>query len=766
MAGMFWTNMERNNTMIKITKQHDQRDCGAACLSMIAAHYGLKYPIFKYRELTKTDQNGTNLYGLVDAAQKIGLNADALSGSPEDLQKGVDQGGIRFPFIAHIINEDGMQHFVVVFNINRGKLIVGDPAKGKVKYSFDAFCSVWTGYIVTFEKTEEFQKGNYIKGSFRKFFSLLKGQYAIIASIIILSLIISVIGIAGAFVFEVIIDDFYTANENVVCKDDCGEDHEHTNQEETVEEENLLNKAVNFVVRNASNFNVFFLALNGLYILQAVIQFLRGYLMSVLSRKIDIRLLLPYYEHIMNLPMSTARTRTTGEYISRFSDASTIRDAVSGATLTLLLDSLMVIACGIILYMENQVLFYISLVIVGLYALIVLCYRKPIEYINRNVMDHNARVQSYLKESIDGIETVKAHQAENTAKEKNRTKFHRLINAVFKENLISASQDSICDLVELVGTMIILWVGFGMVLANTVTIGSLITFYALLAYFTEPIKNLIGLQPLMQTAIVAAERLNDILQSPVEQNATENDVQLKWDKITICNVDFRYGNHHLTLKDLSLEIKKGERIAIIGESGCGKTTLAKLLMRFYAPENGKIEVDGKDINSLPTAAIRADIAYVDQNTFLFSDTVKNNLRLGNINATDEELVTACELANAAEFIQALPFGYDTYLDENGKNLSGGQRQRLAIARALLRDPKILILDEATSNLDTITENAIKDTVFRLNTDMTCIVIAHRLSTIKTCDRIIVMENGSIVEVGTHTELLNNKGKYFELYSKQ
>lgn len=750
---------------MKFIKQHDERDCGAACLSMIASHYGLKYPISKYRELTKTDQNGTNLYGLCDAAQKIGFDTEALSGNMNQLLDGISNGEIKFPFIAHIINEDYMQHFVVVSNIKNNKIVISDPAKGKVKYTLEQFAQLWNGYVVTFEKTLGFQKGNFNKGGFRKFFSLLKGQYSKLVSVIILSLIISVIGIIGSFVFEIIIDDFYNANETVICDDDCTDEHDHITEETVTEDESILDKIVGFVTNNASNFNLLFICLIGLYVLQALIQFLRGYLISLVSKKIDLRLMIPYYDHIIDLPMSAVNTRKTGEYLSRFSDADAVRNAVSGATLTLILDSFMVVACGVILYIENALLFYISLIMLALYAVIVFCYKKPLENINREVMENNARVQSYLKESIDGIETVKANNIGHTAKCQNSSKFHRFINVAFQNSVLSISQDSLCDLVELIGTVVILWVGFGMVLANYVTIGSLITFYVLLAYFSEPIKNLIGLQPMMQTAIIAAERLNDILDIPVE-NKEVGISNIDFNNICFSGVDFRYGNRELALKNISFEISKGEKVAIVGESGCGKTTLAKLLLKFYEAENGKILIDGKELSELATGTLRSMISYIDQNTFLFSDTVRNNLTLGNDQITDEAITNACRAANADTFIQDLPFAYDTFLDENGKNLSGGQRQRLAIARALLRKPKMIIFDEATSNLDTITESAIKDTIFNLHNDMSCIIIAHRLCTIKNCDKIIVMEKGEISEIGTHQELIGKKGKYFDLCNRQ
>ena len=426
----------------------------------------------------------------------------------------------------------------------------------------------------------------------------------------------------------------------------------------------------------------------------------------------------------------------------------------------------MVIACGIILYMQNARLFLVSLLMILFYAIVVFTFRKPLERGNRRVMERDARLQSYFKESIDGVETVKAAHAEEQVRAKTSGRFYCFIDAGLKNSVLSASQDTIVGAIELIGTVIILWLGFSMALAGQVTFGSVITFYALLAYFTEPIKSLIELQPTLQTAFVAADRLNDILELKSENMEAGEAPPDKVDSWEFRNVSFRYGNRELTLHDVSLSVRRGEKIAIVGESGSGKTTLAKLLMRFYEPEEGDILAGGQRISGFSLAGLRQSIAYVDQNTFLFSDTIMNNLRLGNETASEDEVRRACEVSRAAEFIEKLPMRYETPLDENGANLSGGQRQRLAIARALLRRPQLLILDEATSNLDTITEAGIKNTIFHFDDDLTCIIIAHRLTTVKGCDRIYVMHEGRIAESGTHDELMDAGGIYRRMWDKQ
>jgi len=708
-------------------KQQDLKDCGAACLATISLQYGLKYPISKIREVAGTDRQGTNAYGLVKAAEKLGFTAKGVKGDQEAFFS-----EFPLPAIAHVVIDETLLHYVVIHKISKTEVLVADPAKGLVKYTPEDFFQIWTGVLILMVPTPQFRKGNETKGLFARFFGLLLPQKRMIFGIFLASLLFTVLGILGAFYFQFLLDEILPYDM----------------------EKTLHILSIGIIV---------------LYLFKVLLDAFRSHLLLYLSQKLDISLILGYYHHVLKLPMSFFGARKTGEIISRLMDASKVRDAISSATLTIMIDILMLIAGGAILYSQSALLFGITLLLVPIYIGLVWGFHKPFDRLNREQMEKNAQLTSYIVESIDGIETVKAYHAEGKANFETEQKFVSFLKSVFKFGVFNNVQGSLKGLVQYVGGVVILWVGAVQVMKGNMTMGQLITYNALLAYFLDPIQNLINLQPTVQTAVVAADRLGEILDLETEKGEQEDNklqpASLKGD-IELQNVDFRYGTRELTLQGINLTIRQGEKIAFVGESGSGKTTLIKLLMQFYQHEKGEILINEHNIRDIHLDSLRERIAYIPQDTFFFSGTIMDNLRLGVDDSVDlEHIIEACKQARAHEFINSFPLRYQTLLEENATNISGGQKQRLAIARAILKNPDILIMDEATSNLDSITEKAVSDTINSFS-NLTTIIIAHRLSTIMRCDRIYVMDQGQILEQGTHEELIAKQGKYYELWKDQ
>ncbi|ULO10197.1 peptidase domain-containing ABC transporter [Paenibacillus sp. 19GGS1-52] len=708
-------------------KQYDLKDCGAACLATISKQYGLKYPISKIREAAGTDKQGTNAYGLIKAAEKLGFTVKAVKGNQE-----VFFEKFPLPAIAHVIIDQSLLHYVVIHKITKKEVLVADPAKGIVKYTPEDFFNIWTGVLILMVPTPQFKKGDLTKGLFSRFFGLLIPQKRMLLGIFFTSMLYTVLGILSAFYFQFLLDEILPFG---------------------------LKKTLNIISAGVII----------LYAFQILLNAFRSHILLNLSQKLDISLILGYYHHVLKLPMNFFGTRKTGEIISRLMDASKVRDAISSATLTMMIDIIMVIAGGIILYMQSSLLFGVTIVMVPLYLALVWGFHKPFDRLNREQMEKNAQLTSYIVESIDGIETVKAYHAEAKVGFETEQKFISFLKSVFSFGLFNNIQASLKSFVQLVGGAAILWVGANQVIKGNMTMGQLITYNSLLAYFLQPIQNLINLQPTLQTAVVAADRLGEILDLEAEKHEDEDKKiqpsSLKGD-IQFNNVSFRYGTRSLVLQDIDLTLREGEKIAFVGESGSGKTTLIKLIMQFYSHEKGEILIKDYNIKDIHLDSLRQRIAYISQDTFFFSGTIRENLCLGIENEIElERVIQACQTAQAHEFINQLPLRYNTLLEENATNISGGQKQRLAIARAVLKQPDILIMDEATSNLDSTTEKAVSETINAFE-DMTIIIIAHRLSTIMRCDRIYVMDQGRIIEHGTHEQLLSNRGKYYGLWKDQ
>lgn len=719
-------------------KQHDITDCGAACLATICKQNGYNIGISKIREIAGTDKQGTNVYGVIKAAEALGFSAKGVKGD-----KNAFFSEFPLPCIAHVIVDGNLLHYVVIHKITEKQIVIADPGVGIVKLKPEEFFGEiyengkppkyqWSGVLILLMKSNDFQKEDESKGLFQRFIHLLLPHKKLIIHIFIASLIYTILGILAAFYFKVLVDDILP----------------------------------NYLIKTLATLSIGIIVLN---VFKILLNAFRTHLLLYLSQKLDIALLLGYYRHVLELPMNFFGTRKVGEIVSRFNDASKVRDAISGATLTIMIDTLMALAGAIILYMQNAQMFGIAIIMVILYLIIVVMFNKWYQRLNRKQMEDNAQLTSYLVESLNGIQTVKAYNAERKVNRETEIKFVKLLKSIFNLSWVSNLQSSLKIFVELVGGVVILWVGSVCVIKGQITIGQLITFNSLLVYFLDPVKNLINLQPQMQTAVVAADRLGEILDLEAEKVENERKKlcpdSLSGD-IVFKDVSFRYGTRQLVLEDINLTIKKGQKVAFVGESGSGKTTLSKLLLHLYKAESGNILINDNNIEDIQIEKLREKIAYISQETFLFSGSILDNLSLGLDYATMDDVIEATKSAQAHDFINELPLRYETRLEENGANLSGGQRQRLSIARAMLKKPDILIMDEATSNLDAITEKQLDKTISEYSENMTTIFIAHRLSTIKNCDQIFVMDKGRIIERGTHEELKRLGGKYSMLAKQQ
>ena len=712
---------------IKYIRQYDEKDCGPACLAMISQFYGKRVSIPRLREYAKTDKLGTNLYGLIQAGKKIGIELTGVqANSIDDLKES------QFPIMAHIINQQGYNHYIIIEKIEEDTLYIVDPAKGKYKLSSHEFSKLWTKIAILIDKNEDFTTENESPSHLTIFVDIFKHNYRKILFITFISLLINIIGITGALYFKILTDNIIPSN--------------------------IL-----------KNLHIISLGILVLYIINAFINYLRYQLILHLSLTIDVNLMKDYFYHVLHLPMNFFDTRKSGEILQRFMDTSKIREALSSSTLTLFVDTFMIIIGAILLYMQSPLLLLVTIVFIPLFIICSYSLRKPFEKYNQKVAENDAELSSYLIESFDGSNTIKSYQSEDDRFRVGTSKFNLMIENLLKLGRFSNIQLAVNNFLKLTISLVILWIGSYLVMTDRMTLGSLLAFNALTIYYLDPIERLINIQPTLQSSFVAARRISEItdLETESELYTTKKTYSFKRD-IDIENVYFQYGFRNTVLKNINLNIKKGQKIAIVGESGSGKSTIGKLLNRYYVASNGKIMLDYLNINDIDLSDLRKNIGYISQDTFLFADTIKNNLLHGsNKNKSEDDIIEACRLAHALDFIQKLPDQFNTMLEKEGANLSGGQAQRLSLARTFLKDPDIYIFDEATSALDSLTENKIMHHIdLLLERGKTVIIISHKLSTIKNANKIYVLNDGEIVESGTHDTLIQLDGVYNTLWKLQ
>lgn len=687
---------------IKFIEQVDEKDCGPACLAMISEYYGKKVSISKLRDYSSTTYNGTTIEGIINGAEKIGFDSEGFH--LEDID---ELHELNLPCIAHTINENGTLHYIVIYKINKNNIFIIDPAIGKMKLEFSDFKSQWTNIIIVFNKNEYFTKER-LSPSIKKFlYGILRNNIKFLLLIIFFSIIINIVSIASAYYFKLLVD---------------------------------------VIIPSKLFMNLHLISLGVLLIY--IVNFLGNLSRMQLSLNLGLRinnfLMSEYFKHVINLPISFFEDRSEGEIISRFRDANYIREVFTTATITLLIDVLILLSGSVILFLINAKLFLVMLCIIPVFLILFYIFKEPFERYNKKQMEANSSLSSNFIDDIKGITLIKTNNLEDRSYYKNKGKLYNFINNIYKLSTFGNVQVSIKNFLSLFTMLIVLWLGSFLVMRDEITLGELLTFNAILTFYFTSINNLLDIQTIIQSAIVSTRRMLEILEVSVEKNTGRKRFKFN-DKISLRNVGFEYIKNQEILKNINLTIAKNENILIVGDSGSGKSTLLKLLLRLYDNSKGKITIDEINLNEVDLKNLRENIGYVGQTNYIFSGTIADNITFQqNENIDFNKLYSACERAQILNEILESPFKFNTYLNDSGNNLSGGQIQRIALARVFYKEPEILLLDEPTSSLDSKNEKYVLNELEKI--ECTKLIIMHKLDRKCGFDKKIYMKNGNIVKI--------------------
>ncbi len=706
-------------------KQRDIMDCGAACLSSVSAFYNLHIPVSRVRQFANTDKKGTNVLGLIEAAEKLGFTAKGVKGSYDSLLK------IPKPAIAHLKLSSNLLHYVVIIKVDNKGLLVMDPATGKLeKRKKEEFLTVWTGILVILVPNDDFEIRNEKISNISRLFFLLKPHKLVMTQALVGAVFFSIIGLSTSIYIQKL-TDFVFINGN----------------------KNLLNM------------------MSLIMLVLLFVQILLGIYQTVFTIKtgqlIDARLILGYYKHLLKLPQRFFDTMQTGEIISRINDAVKIRNFINSTLINLIVNALIVAFSFILMFIYSWQMALLVMTVIPIYIVLYFVTNHINKKTERQIMEHAASLESQLVESINTVSTIKRFGIEGYTNSKTEFRFIKLLNTGYISGLNTVFTSFSTTFMSRLFTIIVLWIGSYFVMANDLTVGELLSFYAILGYFSGPLNSIIGVNISLQHAFIASDRLFEIMDLEQEKQSC---IKLSKDHlgdISFQNVSFRYGSRIDVFKDFNLQIKKGAITAIVGESGSGKSTLIHLLQNIYPIASGKIYINNIDITQFENHSLRMIVGVIPQKVELFKGSISENIGIGEFEPDMNKILKISQEIGLIKFIEELPEGFFTDIGENGTSLSGGQRQKIAFARVLYREPEIVILDEATSALDSESEEQLMFVVQKLKSEgKTIIMIAHRLSTVLNADTIVVMEKGKVIELGTHKDLYANREKYFDMWQKQ
>ncbi len=703
---------------MKGIRQHDNRDCGFACLATIFQFYQYKVPINYLREMSRINKNGMSLFSMLDICKRNGFEAEALKGNFQEFLDSIHENHKELPCIVHIRTEENLLHYIVVLGIGKNLVECFDPAIGKKRYTYGEFCNMWTGYLVFVWPAKGFEKKDLTKGSYNRYLKILLSLKKHVLCILILSLLLSGLAIIISFAYQQVIDNYLLNIDEVYGKG-----------------ENILKGIF-------GNITFIFTIFVSAGFFETMLTILRGRLSVLMAKKVDNILMDSYFQKLKELPYKFFQNRDTGEILSRFQEISEIRTFISESGIILIINLGMVTVCGTVLYCINEQLLGMVFIILLLYLLIILMFNGKIKKQSIKTKNNYTKMISLLKEIIDGITVLKLFDRKNIFLNHFVVSKEKLLQSNYEMGCLFIYVNGVLSGIETLGSICVLCVGGVLITKGELTLGMLMTFEALMAFFMEPVKEVILLLPNIQKNVIVLDRMNDILDNRSEEEIrrVNRTKKVEWNSININNLTFSYWDGQYVLKDVAACFLKGNMSAIIGKSGSGKSTLAKILLGIEQAEDGTVKIDGVDLNRMPLSELRKNVIYVPQEIFLFNSTVRDNLFLDSTvleKGFVEEILLGCRVWDILEHASG---GFDFIVGENGENFSGGEKQRLAVARALLKNPKVLILDEATNQMEETVAFEIINFIKKRFLDTIVIIITHDSRIAKVCDSCVELKS--------------------------
>lgn len=697
------------------------KDTGLACLVVLARFHQIAAEPGQLAHQFKISGSSFGNAEILLAAKHLGLQASVVRTTLERLDR------TPLPAMAIDINGD----YFILARLEGDKVLIHDPkAERPQVVSMDQFASKWSGELILFTSRAS-MVGEMAKFDFSWFIPAIVKYRKLLGEVLLVSFILNLFALVTPLFFQVVMDKVLV--------------HRGLTTLDVI--------AVGFLI-----VSIFEVALSGL----------RSYVFAHTTSRIDVELSARLFHHLLHLPLNYFQARRVGDSVARVRELENIRQFLTGNAITVVLDVFFsVVFLGVMLFYSG----WLTLVVLAslpLYFLIALLVTPVLRARLHEKFNRGAENQAFLVETVAGIDTLKSMAVEPQIQRRWDSQLAGYVSAGFKSATVSTFAHEATNLVGKLVTVVTLWLGAKLVIEGQLSLGQLIAFNMLAGRVAQPIMRLAQLWTDFQQTGISVQRLGDILNSPPEIGGAKSSLPQVTGRVTFDQVHFRYRpDAPEVLKDITLDIRPGEIIGIVGRSGSGKSTLTKLVQRLYVPERGRVLIDGMDLTLADASSLRRQIGVVLQENVLFNRTLRDNIALADPGAPLEQVIAVAKLAGAHEFILELPEAYDTLVGEHGSTLSGGQRQRIAIARALMNQPRILIFDEATSSLDYESERIIQNNMQAICQGRTVIIIAHRLSAVRQANRILVMDRGLIVESGTHAELLGHEaGHYSRLYRLQ